>query len=193
MDERTAWELLSLVEQIHLWAITEFRAFILEHLRAWHQFCEENYLLDWDSVYDNGRQLKRKRTCSEVEDFPLPAWVDLVSEPIRQRAQARAKNSLRKAMEPHRLRKGKAKCTEESESESGWHCMLDECPRSQETTYGSNEAYLDHIRACYSFRESTLAQLKRYLDQAEKESLSGNVSASSVETKLGPPKRVRVI
>ena len=55
VNGRTAWELLSLIDQIHLWSITESRTFVLEHLRSWHTFCKENCLLDWDSVYDSGR------------------------------------------------------------------------------------------------------------------------------------------
>src|SRR6266536_5702417 len=142
INERTAWELLSLVDQIHLWAITEFRTFVLEHLRPWHKFCEENYLLDWDSVYDNGRQRKRKRTFSEGGDLLLPSWVELLSESLRQKVQVRAKESLAESLQEHHLRKREAKCTEES----GWVCMIDECSRSQETIFDSNEAWLDHIR-----------------------------------------------
>ena len=104
INERTAWELLSLVDQIHLWAITEFRSFVLEHLRPWHKFCEENFLLDWDSVYDSGQQRKRKRTCSESKDLLLPSWVDFLSDSLRQRVQVRAKESLAKALQEHHLR-----------------------------------------------------------------------------------------
>src|SRR6266487_2000986 len=83
VNERTAWELLSLVDQIHLWAFTDFRTFVLNHLRPWHKFCDDNYILDWNSVYNVRPELKWTRTCSEGEDLPLPSWVNLLKESVR--------------------------------------------------------------------------------------------------------------
>lgn len=120
-NERAAWELLSLVDQIHLWAITEFRTFVTEHLKPWHKFCDDNYLLDWNSVYDVKPELKRMRTCSEGTDLPLPSWVNLLNDPIQRKVQARAQNSLAKALEKYHHQKGKGRC----EIESGWHCAVD--------------------------------------------------------------------
>lgn len=34
---KVAYELLTLIDQTHLWAITEYRTFVLEHLRTWHE------------------------------------------------------------------------------------------------------------------------------------------------------------
>ena len=131
VNERTAWELLSLIDQIHLWSITEFRTFVLEHLRSWHTFCKENYLLDWDSVYDSGRQKKRKRTCSDGVDLPLPSWTKWLSETARQRIQRRAKASLAKALEEHRRRKGKSKCQDEPQI----FCTIGDCLTYQESGF----------------------------------------------------------
>jgi hypothetical protein len=202
INERTAWELLSLVDQIHLWAITEFRAFILEHLRPWHKFSEENYLLDWDSVYDTSRQRKRKRTCSDGEDLLLPSWTNHLSETVRQRVQLRAKKSLTKALEEHRLRKGKSKIQDDPRIV----CMIGECSRSQEARFGSDEAWLDHIRCHHDYPERELVQIKLCLDQGalaaaeeddqqqeqEEERLSGSVTASLIDDDPAPSKRVRV-
>ena len=190
INEKTAWELLSLVDQIHLWAVTEFRTFVLEHLRPWLKFCEENYLLDWGSVYDSGQQLKRKRSCGKDGDLLLPSWVDLLSDSLRQRVQVRAKESLAKALKDHHLRKGKgkAKCSDES----GWVCRIDECSRSQETMFDSDEAWLSHIRSSHDYPERELAAIKRCLDQEDGERLSGSIASSFMGSDPGPSKRVRV-
>jgi hypothetical protein len=186
IDERTAWELLSLIDQIHLWAITEFRTFVLEHLKPWHKFCEENYLLDWDSVYDLGSQLKRKRNCEE--DLLLPAWINHLTEPNWQKLQLRAKESLAKALKEDRLRKGKGKCTEEP----GWVCMMDDCARSQDTSFGTGEAFLDHIAGFHRTPERDLIQIKRCLDEVDAASSSRNCPISPTEQSQRPSKRVRV-
>lgn len=46
VTERKAWELLSLLDQIHMWAKTDFRNFVIEHLEAWHEFAEKCYIND---------------------------------------------------------------------------------------------------------------------------------------------------
>lgn len=60
-NERNAWELISLVDQIHQYAVTHFRSFVMQHLNEWHRYCAENYLFDWDSDDDGTRTRKRKR------------------------------------------------------------------------------------------------------------------------------------
>jgi hypothetical protein len=215
-NERAAWELLSLVDQIYLWAITEFRTFVTEHLKPWHKFCDDNYLLDWKSVYDVKPELKRMRTCSVGTDLPLPSWVKLLNDPIQRKVQARAQNSLAEALEKHHHRKGKGRC----ETESGWHCWVDQCSTSKETY--TCKAFLDHLRDLHQYPEDRLAQIKHCLDKAdeverdeeqreeldgggrdvraiiskrcfvEEESLNGSSSDSSSGCIPGPSKRVRV-
>ncbi|KAF8853629.1 hypothetical protein BDZ45DRAFT_657717 [Acephala macrosclerotiorum] len=215
-NERAAWELLSLVDQIHLWAITEFRTFVTEHLKPWHKFCDDNYLLDWNSVYDVKPELKRMRTCSEGTDLPLPSWVKLLNDPSQRKVQARAQNSLANALEKYHHQKGKARC----EIEFGWHCGEDQCSTSQETY--TSEAFLVHLRDLHHYPEDALAQIKRCLDEAdetereekqreeldgggrgvrasnnkrcfvEEERLDGSSSDSSSGCIPGPSKRARV-
>lgn len=95
INERTAWELLNLIEQIHLWAITDFRAFVLDHLKPWHTFCEQNYLFDWHSVYDVTDDKKTRWSCEENEDIHLPKWVDNLINSTRDKVQIQAKEYLR--------------------------------------------------------------------------------------------------
>ncbi|KAH0534170.1 hypothetical protein FGG08_007239 [Glutinoglossum americanum] len=190
IDEKSAWELLSLVDQIHLWAITDFRTFVLEHLRPWLGFCEENFLLDWDSDYDSGRQRKSRRTYSESRDLLLPRWVDFLSDSLQQKAQVRAREILAKALEEHRLRKGKGKA--KRPDGSGFVCMANECSRSQETAFDSDEAFLGHLQSFHDYPKRDLAGIKRRLDQAEERRSSG-IPASFIGDDPGPSKRVKMI
>jgi len=144
-----------------MWAITEFRTFVAEHLKPWHKFCDDNYLLDWKSVYDVKPELKWMRTCSEGTDLPLPSWVNLLNDPIQRKVQARAQNSLAEALERRRRRKGKGRC----EIESGWHCAADQCSTSQETY--TSKAVLDHLRDLHHYPEDDLTQIKRCLDEGD--------------------------
>jgi hypothetical protein len=97
-----------LVDQIHLWAITEHRDFVLKHLQAWHSLCQENYLLEWDSIYDLGNHAKKKRIPSNTGDLTVPKWVCHLSEPSRRNFQRDAKSSLEDAIREHSLSKGKS-------------------------------------------------------------------------------------
>lgn len=162
-NERAAWELLSLVDQIHLWAITDFRTFVTEHLKSWHSFCDENYLLDWKSVYDVKPELKQIRTCSEGPGFPLPSWVKLLNDPMQRRIQARAQKFLYEALEKNRQRKGKGR----AEMISDWRCGDVQC-FSSEQLYTS-EAFLEHHQDTHCCPENELTQTKKCLNEADYE------------------------
>ncbi len=138
-NERSAWELLSLVDQIHLWAITEFRTFVTKHLKSWHMFCDENYLLDWKSVYDVKPELKHARGAEDGTGLPLPGWAKLLNESAQQKVQARAQKSLAEANEKRRRQKGKGK--EKSDCKILWQCKVDECWGSP-TMYSSDEYFI---------------------------------------------------
>jgi hypothetical protein len=111
-----------------MWAITEFRTFVTEHLKPWHKFCEDNYLYDWKSAYDVKPELKRMRTYTDSEELPLPSWVQLLSDPVQRKVQARAKRSLAEALEKHRRRKGKGR----RKTDTRLVCYVGECSTSQE-------------------------------------------------------------
>jgi hypothetical protein len=192
-DERTAWELLTLVDQIHLWAVTEFRTFVIEHLRPWHIFCEDNYLLDWNSIYDTGAERKRKRKYSEDCDMPLPSWANLLTEPTRVKIQVRAKESLKRAIEEHQLRKGKAKCLKDSHSDRcGWYCSEEQCGLTK-PKFESGEAMLNHMRCVHVFTKWDLWSARRLIEETEKETCSDSLSTPLEDDLAGPSeKRVRV-
>lgn len=158
-DKEVAYELLDLIDQIQLWAITSHRTFVQDHLRPWNSLCEENYLLEWDSKYDLGEDRKRKRTCtysSETkEDLRTPSWVNDMSAPSRQRFQDRAKLSLDEAIEEQRLIKGKF-AARDNASCSEWHCVRDGCT----TTCGSDTAFINHLKVSHGLKDRVVAGFK---------------------------------
>ena len=93
-----AWKLLSLIDQIHQWARTTFRDFVIKHLEAWHAYSNENFLLNWDTDDENSKKpqsRKKKRELHDGQDLKLPKWCDYVDPPLRQRTQIRARASLK--------------------------------------------------------------------------------------------------
>jgi hypothetical protein len=141
-----------------LWAITDFRTFVLEHLRPWHELCEKNYLLEWDSIYDLGEHRKRRRMYSETEDLMVPSWVAHLSEPNRRNIQCRAKNSLATAIKEHELIKGKALCLDGDRPR--FRCKTDGCMAA----FGSDTALVDHFRRAHGEEERILAQIRWRFD-----------------------------
>ncbi|KAF4946264.1 hypothetical protein FSARC_14238 [Fusarium sarcochroum] len=86
--ERRAWELLSLIDQIHLWGATDFRDFVIRHLKPWHEFCKACYINDVDfactapetstTFRENNHQFK---TAGPV--VQLPGWAKHLQEETR--------------------------------------------------------------------------------------------------------------
>lgn len=181
--QRSAWELLSLVDQIHVWAKTDFRTFVIDHLRPWHKFCDDNYLLDWDSVYGSGQQQKRKRDCREDQDLPLLQWTNLVSEPHRQKIQDMAKRSLKKAIKEYRLLKGERKAKQTKSLYIG--CLRDECGIHQNAYFTSSEAWLEHLKSFHNIPDEELLQLKHCLDEAKNDDSGGTKMIGSTSNESG--------
>ncbi|SPO07514.1 uncharacterized protein DNG_10208 [Cephalotrichum gorgonifer] len=49
--ERRAWELLQVIDQIHVWGATDFRDFVIRHLKPWHEFGKKCYVNDVDFMH----------------------------------------------------------------------------------------------------------------------------------------------
>ena len=104
--EEKAFELLTLIEEIHDWSITMHRSFVLEHLRAWHNRCDENLFLEWDSRFDRGDKNKRRRELNKAGQLNLPTWVSHFNEPSQRSIQHRARKSLQRALkDDHDIRR----------------------------------------------------------------------------------------
>lgn len=82
--------------------MTTFRDFVIQHLKAWHEYCDANYLEDWDTDDENSKRpqsKKRKREVSDEGDIRLPKWCKLVDEPLRRKMMSQEKESLTKTLE----------------------------------------------------------------------------------------------
>ncbi len=90
------------MDQIHRWATTTFRDFVIQHLKAWHQYCDANYLQDWDTDDEDSKRpqtRKRKREVSDGGDVRLPKWCKYVDEPLRRKMLSIEKESLTEMLE----------------------------------------------------------------------------------------------
>ncbi|KAG4289868.1 hypothetical protein FPRO06_04690 [Fusarium proliferatum] len=77
--ERKAWELLSLIDQIHLWGVTVFRDFVVRHLKPWHEFGKRCYVNDIDfttassdksiRIFDESVRYWFPRPCNELAEW----------------------------------------------------------------------------------------------------------------------------
>jgi hypothetical protein len=76
--------------------------------------------------------------------------------------QARAKQSLTKALEEHRDRKGKGRC----QDDSGWYCLIDECLG---TYCASDQAFIDHLRRVHHYPASKIEEKEEREDIKRKE------------------------
>ncbi|KAL2830896.1 hypothetical protein BDW59DRAFT_177590 [Aspergillus cavernicola] len=91
---RKAWELLSLVDQIHLWGKTDFRNSIIQYLKQWHEFGRRCYANDVDFL---ARQLKTDKVtqdgvtyqCLPEACLQLPDWTKHLSEETRGKLEKR--------------------------------------------------------------------------------------------------------
>ncbi|KAI0399688.1 hypothetical protein F4802DRAFT_588444, partial [Xylaria palmicola] len=94
ITERCAWELLYLVDQIHEWGVTDFRDFVIRHLKPWHEFAKKCYVSDFDTMTTfPGHQPK---VINGDRHFPvpldrLPEWTRWLNEKSRSKFQDRAK------------------------------------------------------------------------------------------------------
>lgn len=94
MTMRKAWELLSLVDQIHLWGVTDFRSSITQYLKQWHEFSRMCYAND---VMFLIKMLKTDRLIRDGKEYlllpeaslQLADWVKHVSEETREKLRKR--------------------------------------------------------------------------------------------------------
>ena len=93
----------------------------------------------------------------------------------------------------HQLRKGKAKCVEDSDSnDCSWSCTMDSC-RSIEPKFESGEAWLNHVRCVHGESKWNLFSLRRLIEDAEQKQWSNHLAVPFADPVPGPSKkRVRV-
>jgi len=86
VTERKAWELLFMVDQIHIWGVTDFRDFVIHHLKPWHEFCKICHVLDTDSLpLCDGFDFNALEAQGMMWVLPLPEWTRHLSDSERRR------------------------------------------------------------------------------------------------------------
>ncbi|KAI9813027.1 MAG: hypothetical protein M1832_006418 [Thelocarpon impressellum] len=98
--ERGAWELLVLIDAIQEYALSTFRDFVIRHLDAWHDHCDDSYLHETLLAQQTDRKGKRKRDDANEENVPhvpLPHWCEFVDGPTKDKMREKAKECLRAA------------------------------------------------------------------------------------------------
>lgn len=93
MTERKAWELLSLIDQIHEWGVTEHRERVIHLLKRWHAYCSKRFaasaevlraLPDMYRAHDG-------RTAWNFPIYVLPKWAEHLGPGKRASLELRMK------------------------------------------------------------------------------------------------------
>jgi hypothetical protein len=88
VTEQKAWELLSIIDQIHMWGVTDFREFVIRHLKPWHEFCKKCYVFDVCSMEvcpEDGITSAHQKL-----QPTLPAWARHFSHDAQAKLRTRA-------------------------------------------------------------------------------------------------------
>ncbi|KAH8704609.1 hypothetical protein GQ44DRAFT_777889 [Phaeosphaeriaceae sp. PMI808] len=95
-DERRAWELLSLVDQIHEWGVTTFRDYVIRHLQSWHKYCRQLWIVD--AIQMRAVLGKNSTTCGQFTTFGLPRWANGFGMDFRAELKQKAGKLLIKTL-----------------------------------------------------------------------------------------------
>lgn len=96
MTEQKAWELLSLIDQIHIWGVTEHRDLVIDLLKEWHDYCWETYT-EIAEVFRYWPDISKGSDGRVHWQFPihrLPSWVEHLKPSRREKIQAQANACL---------------------------------------------------------------------------------------------------
>ncbi|KAK4142039.1 uncharacterized protein C8A04DRAFT_38683 [Dichotomopilus funicola] len=138
VTEKKAWELLSLVDQIHLWGVTDHREFVIRHLKPWHRYAERCYARDvehmlgyvdtagWLNPKTHARQWSVPQNC-----IRLPEWMPHLINNSQQRYKlliSRAAFQIKKAFLRHQgTAKARAGAGEDIDAPvDGGVCVIDD-------------------------------------------------------------------
>jgi hypothetical protein len=171
VTERKAWELLSLVDQIHLWGVTDFRDFVIRHLKPWHEFCKKCYVNDVDFMAmkpeAGNRTLNDGRVVciTPTSCLVLPEWAKYVTEDTRLKLRNRAAFHMWEAYNKYR-RDVRAKSDGFPDIIS---CQIDECGPLKGPGYplASIEEGELHLREIHGVDDAGIAHIRGSWERAE--------------------------
>ena len=98
VTERKAWELLSLVDQIHLWGATQFRDRVISHLKAWHELADACYAGTVEFMMQELPEPCMDKATNKLNwKLPLldlPEWTGLLKPDAQERLQSKLQGLL---------------------------------------------------------------------------------------------------
>ncbi|KAK4038456.1 hypothetical protein C8A01DRAFT_47917 [Parachaetomium inaequale] len=171
VTERKAWELLSLVDQIHLWGVAHHRDFVIRHLKPWHEFARRCYAHDaaWvlESVEGAGSSTDPK-TGKRLWRIPtgctrLPEWTQHLTGDFSARQKhlgERAGFHMTEACQRHQ---SEARVRAGSPSDGDFNCVLGEgCGTIADPGYplGCWEELVLHLREIHNKDDAYIAALQ---------------------------------
>ncbi|KAK2604093.1 hypothetical protein N8I77_007051 [Diaporthe amygdali] len=157
--ERRAWELLSLVDQIHHWGVTDFRDFVMRHLRPWHDFVKKCYINDVsfvERIPETGEVIVDDELKFRVPAFCLlsPEWTKHFTNDACLRFEDRAWYHLHEAWTKYRGVK--------TEDFPEFHsCLIGECRLLGNSGYplASTEEGINHLREVHGADDAGIAKV----------------------------------
>jgi hypothetical protein len=112
-DERSAWKLLHLVDQIHEWGVTTFRRYVIRHLHAWHNFGRQVWADDASVLrFTLGKGFA---TCGMTVAFAAPVWAKSFGADFKASLLEKSTGLLTKI------------CQEEQPGEPFFRCQIGRC------------------------------------------------------------------
>lgn len=188
MTMRKAWELLSLVDQIHLWGVTDFRSSITQYLKQWHEFSRMCYAND---VMFLIKMLKTDRFTQDGKEYlsipkaslQLADWVEHVTEETREKLQKRAMFHFRESYQ-----------REFPASGHSWPemvcCVLGDCCPVGHPGYPllSKEEMIAHYREIHGRDDDLIASFERCLDMEESDNSNNTRQIQKKRSASGEPR-----
>ncbi|KAF1959956.1 hypothetical protein CC80DRAFT_440179 [Byssothecium circinans] len=149
-DERSAWKLLYLVDQIHDWGVTTFRDYIIRHLKAWHRFGRVGWANDASTLrFVLGKDFA---TSGTLIIFDTPGWAKNFGADFKTALKQKSGKLLIKI------------CIEEQPGEPCVRCVIGRCGTEHYPGYAifSPEEHLRHFARVHNgtINESAISAFK---------------------------------
>lgn len=181
--ERKAWELLSIIDQIHEWGVTKHRDFVIRHLKPWHCLWRHTVVEDLrmardELKWDDDFAIPPNRQLSQ---WMLPDWTKHFSGGALSKLKLTAGRLMTEA-----LRKYRAEIMSAGSVEV-WFCLRNDCNSNSEFT--SLEKMVDHFREWHGLDLGHYADLRRSWEDASRipvlhSSDSGEPKASGMDEEI---------
>lgn len=172
------------MDQIHLWGVTDFRDFVIRHLKPWHAFGKECYINDvgfMNVVPDMGTATVDGKPTFRVPAacIRLPQWTEHVTKESRRKLQERAVSHMRNAY---------ANCQADlramaDNSDVGWACNIGECAGESDDgrigpgyPFESPEGIIIHLREFHELNDEDIANFVGHWERTQYNRLLKNQS-----------------